>query len=87
MRSPAERASRKSCQTAISTPRVRIDARPRSSNPDAILAGPTRESHPVHQRRIFLRAKKEANFNGEIWQKGYNEQRIKDAHDYTEKAA
>jgi putative transposase len=34
-----------------------------------------------------FRAKKEANFNGEIWQKGYNEQRIKDAHDYTEKAA
>ena len=33
-----------------------------------------------------FRAKKEANFNGEIWQKGYNEQRIKDAHDYTEKA-
>ena len=34
-----------------------------------------------------LRAKKEENFNGEIWQKGHNEQRIKDAHDYTEKAA
>ena len=34
-----------------------------------------------------FRAKKEANFNGEIWQKGYNEQRIRDAHDYTEKAA
>jgi putative transposase len=34
-----------------------------------------------------FRAKKEMNFNGEIWQKGYNEQRIKHAHDYTEKAA
>ena len=33
-----------------------------------------------------FRAKKDANFNGEIWQKGYNEQRIKDANDYTEKA-
>jgi putative transposase len=28
------------------------------------------------------RAKKEMNFNGEIWQKGYNEQRIKDADQY-----
>jgi len=33
-----------------------------------------------------FRAKKDLNFNGEIWQKGYNEQRIKHAHDYTEKA-
>ena len=33
-----------------------------------------------------FRAKKEMNFNGEIWQKGYNEQRIKHPHDYTEKA-
>jgi putative transposase len=28
------------------------------------------------------RAKKELNFNGEIWQKGYNERRIKDAGEY-----
>ena len=28
------------------------------------------------------RAKKEMKFNGEIWQKGYNEQRIKDANQY-----
>ena len=28
------------------------------------------------------RAKREMNFNGEIWQKGYNEQRIKDADQY-----
>jgi putative transposase len=28
------------------------------------------------------RAKKEMNFNGEIWQKGYNEHRIADADDY-----
>ncbi len=28
------------------------------------------------------RAKKEANFNGEIWQKGYNEHRISNAQDY-----
>ncbi|HUJ32433.1 MAG TPA: transposase [Candidatus Acidoferrum sp.] len=28
------------------------------------------------------RAKKELNFNGEIWQKGYNERRIQDADDY-----
>ena len=28
------------------------------------------------------RAKKEMKFNGEIWQKGYNERRIKDAEDY-----
>jgi putative transposase len=33
-----------------------------------------------------FRAKKEMNFNGEIWQKGYNEQRIKHIDDYTEKA-
>jgi len=33
-----------------------------------------------------FRAKKVLNFNGEIWQKGYNEQRIKHAHDYAEKA-
>jgi putative transposase len=33
-----------------------------------------------------FRAKKDLNFNGEIWQKGYNEQRIKDALDYTDKA-
>ena len=34
-----------------------------------------------------FRAKKDLNLMGEIWQKGYNEQRIKDAHDYIEKAA
>ena len=34
-----------------------------------------------------FRAKKDLNLIGEIWQKGYNEQRIKDARDYTEKAA
>jgi putative transposase len=34
-----------------------------------------------------FRAKKDLNLMGEIWQKGYNEHRIKDAHDYTEKAA
>ena len=28
------------------------------------------------------RAKKEMNFNGEIWQKGYNEHRIRDADEY-----
>jgi len=33
-----------------------------------------------------FRAKKEMNFNGEIWQKGYNEQRIMDAQDYTKLA-
>jgi putative transposase len=33
-----------------------------------------------------FRAKKDLNFNGEIWQKGYNEQRIKHANDYAEKA-
>ena len=33
------------------------------------------------------RAKKEMNFNGEIWQKGYNEQRIIDAQDYAKLAA
>jgi len=33
-----------------------------------------------------FRAKKDLNFNGEIWQKGYNEQGIKDARDYTAKA-
>jgi putative transposase len=33
-----------------------------------------------------FRARKEMNFNGEIWRKGYNEQRIKHVHDYTEKA-
>jgi putative transposase len=32
-----------------------------------------------------FRAKKEMNFNGEIWQKGYNDQRIKDDQDYTER--
>ena len=30
------------------------------------------------------RAKKEMSVNGEIWQKGYKEHRIKDAHDYLE---
>jgi putative transposase len=30
------------------------------------------------------RAKKELNFNGEIWQKGYNERRIKDAEKYAQ---
>ena len=34
-----------------------------------------------------FRAKKDLNLMGEIWQQGYNEQRITDAHDYTEKAA
>lgn len=34
-----------------------------------------------------FRAKREMNFNGEIWEKGYKEQRIKDARDYAEKAA
>jgi putative transposase len=29
-----------------------------------------------------FRAKKENLFNGEIWEKGYNERRIKDAHEY-----
>ncbi|HUJ81321.1 MAG TPA: transposase [Candidatus Acidoferrales bacterium] len=29
-----------------------------------------------------FRAKKEKLFNGEIWEKGYNERRIKDAHEY-----
>jgi putative transposase len=33
------------------------------------------------------RAKKEMNFNGEIWQTGYNEQRIIDAQDYAKLAA
>jgi putative transposase len=33
-----------------------------------------------------FRAKKEMHFNGEIWQKGYNEQRIKHIDDYTETA-
>jgi hypothetical protein len=32
--------------------------------------------------RPLCRAKKELNFNQEIWQKGYNEERIKDASDY-----
>ena len=30
------------------------------------------------------RAKKDMNFNGEIWQKGYNEHRIRDAVDYAQ---
>ena len=30
------------------------------------------------------RAKKEMNFQGEIWQKGYNEHRIKDAIEYAQ---
>lgn len=29
-----------------------------------------------------FRAKKEMNFNGEVWQKGYNEHRVRDAEDY-----
>jgi|SRR5580698_9270982 putative transposase len=31
-----------------------------------------------------FRAKRELNFNGEVWQKGYNEHRIKDAADYAQ---
>ena len=30
------------------------------------------------------RAKKEMNFHGEIWQKGYNERRVRDADDYAQ---
>jgi putative transposase len=32
-----------------------------------------------------FRAKNERNFNREIWQKGYNERRIKDADDYAQR--
>lgn len=32
------------------------------------------------------RAKKEMNFNGEIWQKGYNERRIRNADEYAQHA-
>jgi putative transposase len=31
-----------------------------------------------------FRAKREANFNGEIWQKGYNEHRISDMAEYAQ---
>ena len=33
-----------------------------------------------------FRAKKELNVHGEIWQKGYNEHRIKDAGEYAQHA-
>ena len=60
MRSPTQCTSRKPRQTEIRTPRIRNHARPRSYNSDTILANPTRESDPIHQRRIFL-PRKERN--------------------------
>jgi len=63
-----------------------LHARPHSLNSYARSARVAGESRAVHQGFIkggfSYRAKRELNYNGEIWQKGYNERRIRDASEY-----